>query len=648
MNQYMCVWLFLLTMIVLSSCDKFLDRQPDNMITEEVVFTDFTRTNGLVSSIYRRLGDYDKGCVMLNHFSISCITDECKGSMVESDLANRITQGQYGPSSISQFQFWWFFNYEAIRDCNVFLEGVAKHNTPDNPKRPGDLEIRIGEVYFMRAYWHFNILRFFGDMLYMDKTADLNDEAELRTWTRISGVDAIDKMIADLDEAIRRLPLRQPDAEFGRVEKGAAMALKARLLWIRALPLWNGGGPEGITFNGWNERVDNHLYASYDPTWWGKAAEAAKEVLDLTENGQPRYHLFTRYGDTEYTAGSLSLNNRSNVNHRVYQRIMKLFWDQDAYQNEFIFLLMNNKPEGWQPDQTPISNGGGFRSQPLQDQADEYEFIYNGYGYPIYHENAAAMGYDDGDPYRDRDPRFYAHYVYHGSTFQNTDIHQSCTDPLITDRASNSVDRIGAGGNSANRTGYGLRKCLQDDWTRGIGNWDNQWPLIRLPEIILIYCESVCRSTGVTPEIVGLVNALRARSFMAPIPPEAGSNADIFLDYVLRERRVELFYENVRYFETRWRLEPSSPTELAKQAAYDAKSGQAKADSYPYPRTQKQIHGMEPVRDDNGKMTVDGVRYRMQRFQIEGRWANVPQMYFLPIDQTEITNMPTIKQNPGW
>jgi len=318
---------------------------------------------------------------------------------------------------------------------------------------------------------------------------------------------------------------------------------------------------------------------------------------------------------------------------------MRIFWDFDSLHDEFIFILTRNKPQGWQTDQTPPTNGGAARSMPLQDQVDEYEFIYNGRGYPIYHPNAAAMGYDDEDPYVNRDPRFYAHFVYHGATFQST------TDPLVTERASTSADRIGA--NNASVTGYYLRKSLQDDWIRGTGNWDNQWPLIRLPEIWLIYAEAMCHLHGPTPEVITLINDLRARSFMVPIPD--GLDKEGLLDYIHRERRVELFYENVRWFNKRWRLEPSSAKELARQAAYDAlPNDQAKANFYPYPRTGKQIHGMEPIRDENGKMIVNGVRYRMQRFVIEPRVFNIPQMYFLPLTQTEIINIPTIRQNPGW
>jgi len=638
-----------MTVIAMSSCDdSFLDRKPDGTIDEEMVFSDFLRASGSVTNIYDRLRGRDRGCVMLNHFSLSCVVDECKGSTVENDLANRITRGTYGPAVLTANQFIWFWwdHYQSIRECNNFLEGIARWNTPDNPNRPGDLAVRKGEVLFLRSYWHMNAMRFYGDFVYMDHTANLSDENSL-AYSRLSAVEGIDKLIEDLDEAIGLLPVDQPPVEFGRAEKGAAMALKARLLYAKAMPMWNGGGPEGIALPGDN-RTDPHLYATYDASRWADAAAAAKAVMDLRrENGTLRYKLFDKHGEEEFTAGSLPSNpDRSNVNHRVHQRIMRIFWDFESKQDEFIFILTRNKPEGWQTDQTPPTNGGAARTMPLQDQVDEYEFIYNGRGYPIYHPNAKEMGYDDEDPYRNRDPRFYAHFVYHGSTFQSSAMTaQFAVDPLDTDRAGTSPNRIGA--NNASVTGYYLRKCLQDDWVRGTGTWLNHWPLIRLPEIQLIYAEGLFHSGGDRAEIRRVLNELRARSFMVPIPDEL-TDAEL-LDYIHRERRVELFYENVRWFDKRWRLEPSSARELQRQAAYDAlPNDQARANFFPYPRTGKQIHGMEPIRDENGKMEVNGVRYRMQRFVIEPRVFDVPRMYFLPLTASEIQNVPTMRQNPGW
>lgn len=98
-------------------------------------------------------------------------------------------------------------------------------------------------------------------------------------------------------------------------------------------------------------------------------------------------------------------------------------------------------------------------------------------------------------------------------------------------------------------------------------------PLIRLATIYLVYAEAVTRSKGATPEVYNLMNELRARSFMAPIPPAAQTNKELLLDYILRERRVELYHEKSRFFSTRFYLEPTSPEELAKDAQWSSIQG---------------------------------------------------------------------------
>ena len=83
------------------------------------------------------------------------------------------------------------------------------------------------------------------------------------------------------------------------------------------------------------------------------------------------------------------------------------------------------------------------------------------------------------------------------------------------------------------------------------GDWNMDAPLIRLATIYLVYAEAVTRSKGATDEVYNMMNDLRARSFMAPIPPAAKTNKELLLDYILRERRVELYHEKSRFFSTR-------------------------------------------------------------------------------------------------
>ena len=615
-NKRYIILLGLLSLVLLlMSCESFLDREPDNQITEEVAFTNWDKVNGMANKLYREMRDRDRGIVGLQDFSISGITDECKGTKVEQAIPDQFNFGSFGPSigmpSKANGIYWNDF-YGSIRKANVFLAGVEKYNSPDNPLQPGDLKNRIAEAHFMRAYFHFLAARWYGDIVYMDYVADLSGNVN---FVRQPWPEVLQKLLADLDFAIAELPARHLDIEFGRVDKGAALALKAILLYMNASPMYNGGKLPGN-----DTRVGKETYSSYDPAKWKLAADAAKAVMDLQYNGAPRYSLYEGQGS----------NFQAESNDMVYARIKQIYIDPVAIQNEWILIMTNNKAQSWQGDHIPPSYGGGSRLQPLQEQVDEYEFVGNdGYGYATYDPQAKAKGFDENRPYDNRDPRFYSDVMYHGATYQNKIIN-----------TATGADKIGA--SNATSTGYYLRKFYHEDWKRS-GNWPLHFPMIRLPEIQLIYCEAMNQFSGPSPEIYDILNTLRARSFMAPVPP--GLDAAALLKYIQRERRVELFYENKRYFYARWNLEPDSPSELAQEAAANASS--TPDNIWPYARTQRAAHGMRPVEDPTGTLVVGGVNYKMERFKLEDR-VFTSKNYYWPLVTSEITNCPSLIQSPNW
>jgi hypothetical protein len=556
---------------------------------------------------------------MLNHFSLSGITDECKGTKVEAAIPDIFNFGSFGPSigmPSGANGIYWGDQYASIRGCNVFLRGVDEYKSPTNPivGQEGDLKMRKAEVHFLRAYYHFLLARFYGNIKYMDYAAELtgNLAFEQDPWPVV-----LEKMLADIQYAVDSLPALHNNLDFGRVDKGTALALKAIVLYMNASPMYNGG-----IIPGNDDRIGRDQYSTYNKEKWKLAADAAKALMDLKISDTSnilRYSLYAGNGNSW----------QAESGNKVYARIKQIYIDMNAYRNEWIFTLTRNKDQAWQGDHIPPSFGGASRLQPLQEQVDEYEFIGNdGYGYAIYDPVAASKGYNDKNPYINRDPRFYSDVMYHGSMYQTKVIN-----------TATGADKIGA--SNATSTGYYLRKFYHEDWKR-TGSWSLHFPMIRLPEIQLIYCEAMNKYYGASAssEIYTILNALRARSFMAPVPP--GLSPDALLKYIQRERRVELFYENKRYFYSRWNLEPTSASELAKESVFDDANP-----VLPYPRTQHDVHGMIPVVDPAGLITISGVKYSMQRFRLETR-VFTDKNYFWPIMQTELVNCPTLIQSPNW
>jgi hypothetical protein len=127
-------------------------------------------------------------------------------------------------------------------------------------------------------------------------------------------------------------------------------------------------------------------------------------------------------------------------------------------------------------------------------------------------------------------------------------------------------------------------------------------------------------------------------------------------EYIKRERRVEFFYEDKRAWWSRLYLEPDNSDELSKEQKWEAAgtTNNERSVNYwsqgygPYPKCQRMINGMKPIQDPNGKIVIDGTRYKMQRFCVENRVFDTPKMYLWPIMVSELEKNSALVQNPGW
>lgn len=614
-------------LLCVTSCDDYLDRTPDDKTTEQQVFTRYDKVESLVTDLYAHAKYAQHPLIYFNHFGLSSISDECSASSHEGAIPHQFHTGNYGPSqgmpSGSSAGQYWDDLYSTIRSSNIILEGIAKYNTPDNPQdgRTGDLKRRIGEVYFLRGYLHLLLIRSYGEAVYVNRVINPGDDM---TFEKESFHSMVEKICADADSAYNRVDSWNGGQYFGRVDKGACLGLKAMARWLAATPLWNGG----------NLPNDNRIFKSeygYDQKRWELARDAAKAVLECTkEDGSLRYKLYETYTKDDFrdVDGKTDTNNK-----KVQQRLWQMMYDMNAIQDEWVWFVTRDKDTGWSGDVLPPSQGGHARQRPLQEQVDEYEYIApDGYGYPIYCNHAEKDGYDDGNPYEgiQRDPRLYRDIRYHGSWYGG--------NQLNTAEGNDAVG--GSYLDQASHTGYYLRKFYKDGWDRGHGGHTINGPAIwRLPEFIYIYCEAVNNLTGPNDEIYNLINKVRDRSFMAPMPPAAKSDKELMEEYIQRERRVELFCENNRYWVARLYLQPGD---------YNTTSN-VKASEWPYPKDQRQSHGMKPVEDPNGKIEVNGKKYRMERFVVEdNRVFSAPKSYLWPILQEELKRCPSLVQNPGW
>lgn len=261
--------------------------------------------------------------------------------------AGNISKGVYDPQD-----FGWKENYAAIRKANIVLSKVDLIPNYDGEKKNRVL----GQAYFFRALQYFNLIRSYGDVPYVDKPLSLSDQEGI---VRTPREEVYGKVMQDFDKAIEYLPKSWSASEYGRVTKGAALAMKARAA----------------------------LYYGK----WDVAAESAKKVMDLNE-----YNLYDEQNTGKY---------------------QELFWEKADGCKEFILVKQFKEAEnswfliGWEA--FPTKGWGGIN--PTQSLVDAFEDIE---GAPI----AKSTLYDPKKPFEKRDPRLEVNVLHHGETLYGVTI----------------------------------------------------------------------------------------------------------------------------------------------------------------------------------------------------------------------------------
>lgn len=162
-----------------------------------------------------------------------------------------------------------------------------------------------------------------------------------------------------------------------------------------------------------------------------------------------------------------------------------------------------------------------------------------------------TSGYNPQDPYKNREKRFYESIIYDGSYWYD--------DTIYTRQGIGSKNEIDlADKDDATQTGYYVRKRISDKITLGADNWDGRsspqnYSYFRYGEILLNYAEAQNEAVGPDASVYDALTKLRARVDLPPLP--AGLNQDDMRKAIRRERRVELAFEDKRWWDLiRWNI----------------------------------------------------------------------------------------------
>ena len=552
--------------------------------------------------------------------------------------------------------------YEAVRKASTFIDNVDRCGELTEVEK-ADMK---GQMRFIRAYAYWSLIRHFGPVpLIPEHGLDVSLSYEELSLPRAS----LDEIVAFIDQdlvvAARSLPMVRTVNNMGRPTRGAALALRARiLLWV-ASPLMNGNRD---LFNVKDNRGHQLVPQEYDESKWAKAAAAAKEVMDLgiyelytiepspdtPEYERPPYN--AEFSDKNFPDGWADVDPYLSYKSIFDGTII------GSKNPELIFTRTsrgNEQINHWVSNCMPRTLSGSNLIGVSQKQVDAY---YMDNGQTI--QEAEATGYykedgfttssnplnEGGAPflpanvswqYAHREPRFYASIAYCGSIW----VCASANEAQYRNKQIFYYRDLNDGKQGFKEdcplTGIGFKKFVNDEdaFTQGGYRMDKTENTIRYAEMLLIYAEAlneltpgksytVERYNGETMTVQRDVNEMR--SAMKPIRMRAGvpdfddvvyANQELFRTALKRERQIELVGENCfRYYDLRrW-----------KDALLEEN---------------------QPLMGCNINISDDVTR--VQEFYRPTVVASMPKvftqrMYLWPFPDKEMKRNVNLTQNPGW
>lgn len=500
--RYVFVSMAVGSAFTLCSCNDFLDREEDSFIDKTATFDSYNRTKQYLTYAYSLLPEG------LNRFSggasLGAATDDACFA-IESSNIQQFNNGSW--NALSNPDNVWDRYFAGIAKCCTLLENSNHINLDISRLDPAkrveyennlkDIRMWRAEAHFLRAYFNFELLKRYGPIPIIKSTLDINKDYS--DTPRPTMKEVVEFIANDCDMAADSLeltPWRNMNDAFGRATKGAALALKSRLLLYAASPLYVDFGD-----------IDEANKPS-DATLWKAAADAAKAVIDLNQ-----YELAPAYDD---------------------------LFKNDFQNKEYIFVRRYPSNSDFEKSNFPVSYGGKGGTNPSQNLIDDYEML-----------DGTAFDWSDpvkaAHPFENRDERLLATVLMNGVLFKGKRV---ATYPGGADAMPNP---------NATKTGYYLRKFLNENVNiqTGGGSDGHVVPLFRLAEIYLNYAEALNEYDPTNPDIAVYLNKIRGRVSLPDVP--SGLTQEQMRTLIHHERRVELAFEEHRFWDVRrWKVASST------------------------------------------------------------------------------------------
>ena len=651
--------------VSITSCTDWLDKDPDSIVAEDEAFKNFRNFQGYIEEIYSLVPSKE----MVNYCTAWNFGDDAVHNPEGyAHMDHQVDLGNYR-NWYTNNQCWlngersslWRNSWYSIRKCNMGIENIGSLVGTDEER-----DLLLGQMYFFRAWWHFELMCYFGGLPYIDRSFVDGHIPEL---PRLSFQECAERCAADFERASELLPLdsKEWDETLAgkdnntinlnqlRVNKFMALCYLGKCyLWagsplMKEFQKWNNGGYPVLL--GASQGGANAKTYDYDEKYCKLAAEALGKALDLVAKGQVNYKLaefkFSSIYDHEIKEGAA--DSYSQIFYTVSDG-----WKMPGA-SEAIFRGSHpgvnssnwNCAKIFGPKVAGLVEHDNIIHHPTGNLIDQYGMAN---GQPIYFvENGHYVlnpksGWDPEHPYKGRDPRFYHDIVFDGFHYVlKTDAlnaaqkeHEYCS--LYTGGAMRSID-------NGSSTGYFIQKLIPHQCNIGDKWYDYGYalqsylPYMRLADVYLMFAEAMAAfshdvkdlktTTLYCPSLsaVGAINALRDRVGMESVQDDFLDTREHFIDEVRRERAVELSFEGFRWCDLqRWLLltEP--------------------------PYTEKYSHEFERMQKADWFKKNDPKDAQVANFHHETLIVRPLEAkhYWFPFPEKDIYLYEGFKQNPGW
>lgn len=495
-----------------SSCSDFLDREPITKPEAGNFLTGAIQVENYINGLYMTLPSFSK-------FGLGVRSEEKNSDNIIAEKYDARLHGQNNQFSGASD---WQTGYQNLRKVNYFFHN---YKVPEAQENEDVLSLK-GEAYFLRAYWHFDLLKKFGSIPVMDAFWDEN--------ATIAGLQIPAKtrnevarfILSDLVEAKNLLHSRGKYSGI-RINKEAAMVLAMNVA------LYEGTWEKYHSSDDFASSTNESNYFLGEVINWGN--ELFGCGIDLYKTGQNPGDAFAALFNSKDLSGMGEV----------------LLWRKYS-SDEGVFHDVNGNLKAGVVD----SEGAAGITQSLVDN------YLNADGTFIDPTNEKFK--DFKETFEGRDPRLIQTVMNEGAKFASATTATPMHLEEYTDEKKNTISppKLAGDGNTRSLTGYHIR--LGIDTTFVSGNGETALPIIRYAEGLLAYAEAAAELEMWSDDIANkTLKALRERAGVKYLAPAKDANFTDFgytltsvLQEIRRERRSELALQGFRLDDLmRWKAD---------------------------------------------------------------------------------------------